>query len=1014
MALFRRSKKSKPSLSERNAGTSNEARVQEIGAALLKGMGDNPGGFGGSGFTANLVQSVMEDHDFKIEMFRFVDVLPVLPDADEVARHIDEYFNRQDGPAMPGWMRAGARIAGSGFAKGIIANQIERNVVGMAKQFIAGETGAEALPRLRKMRAKGLSSTVDLLGEKTLGYAEAETYKDRYLEVLESLASDADNWAQGCHEEASWGAIPRVNLSIKLSALDPHFNPLDRAGLLEQGRKLLGPIARRAQELGAFINVDMEDDNAREATYWLFEQLAETEDLRNWDGLGVVVQAYLNDSLDDLKRLRALAERRGTPITVRLVKGAYWDAEIIQAQQEGWPVPVYLNKADTDANYERLTRYLLDHIEWLRPAFASHNARSIAVAIAEAEARQIPAGDLEFQMLYGMAEGLMETVSNLGYRLRIYTPVGEMLPGMAYLVRRLLENTSNEGWLVQAGEGLSPAQLLADPLEHGGDADAPARITRQPKLGQSEAHAPFANEPMLNPHRIASQTRWDAALQALKGRLPLKVSPCLSGQFEPGEAEGWTRENPNQSDQLLARIEGASVGQAQRAMENAQRAFRAWADEPVSIRAQRVFNLAHELRRRRDEATALICLEVGKPLPEADADVAEAIDFCEYYARQALALQTSTPLQAHVPGESNSINYSARGVAVVIAPWNFPLAILTGMTAAAAVVGNTVLMKPAEQSSAIAKLLMEAIQAAGFPGDVIQLLPGRGETVGAALVSDPRTAIVAFTGSMEVGLHIIKEAGVTGPSQAQVRRVICEMGGKNAIIVDDDADLDEAVAGVVKSAFGFAGQKCSACSRVIVLDKIHDAFCERLKDAVDALHIGDSARPGMDLGPVVDAEALKKVARYQAIGATEGTLLAQAPAPQGGHYAPASVYRDISGEDQLAQEEVFGPILAVLRADSLEHAFALANGTRFALTGGFYSRSPLRIEEAKRRFAVGNLYINRTCTGALVERHPFGGFKMSGIGGKAGGPDYLLQFVDARHVCENAMRRGFAPDLGSL
>ena len=1014
MVIFRRKKRSKAKLTSHDPDGHIDARVQEIGAVLLKGMNETPGGFGGSGFTANLVQSVMEDHEFKVEMFRFVDVLPVLSDADEVARHIDEYFNRDGGPSMPGWMRAGAKLAGSGFAKGLVASQIERNVVTMARQFIAGETGAEALPRLRQMRQRGLSSTVDLLGEKTLGQAEAETYRNRYLEVLESLASDAQNWDNSCHEQTSWGAVPRVNLSIKLSALDPHFDALDRDGLLGQGRKLLGPLARRAKELGAFLNVDMEDNNAREATFWLFEQLAETEDLRDWDGLGIVVQAYLNDSLADLERLLALAKRRGTPITVRLVKGAYWDAEVIQAQQEGWPVPVYLNKADTDANYERLTRYLLDHIEWLRPAFASHNARSIAVAIAEAETRQIEPSDIEFQMLYGMAEGLMDTVSDLGFRLRIYTPVGEMLPGMAYLVRRLLENTSNEGWLVQAGEGLSAEQLLADPISQGGDAQAPARQTRQLVHGDANQPTPFANEPLVHPYRIVSQERWDRALEELKSRLPLQIKPCIKGIDEDGDDAPWTRENPNQTDQDLAHVQGASLDQAERAMAVAHGAFPSWSQRHVSERAQMLFNLAEQLRKRRDQATALICLEVGKPLPEADADVAEAIDFCEYYARQALSLQSDRAMQENIPGESNTLRYTARGAAVVIAPWNFPLAILTGMTAAAAVVGNTVIMKPAEQSSAIAQLLMRAIQDAGFPNEVIQFIPGRGETVGAQLVSDPRTTIVAFTGSMDVGLKIIEAAGTTDHQQTQVRRVICEMGGKNAIIVDDDADLDEAVYGVVKSAFGFAGQKCSACSRVIVLDKIHDAFCARLKDAVDAIHIGSSAQPGMDLGPVVDAEALAKVEHYETIGKEEGELLAQAPAPSQGHFAKASVFTGITGDHRLAQEEVFGPVLAVLRADSLDHAFELANGTRFALTGGFYSRSPLRIEAAKQRFAVGNLYINRTCTGALVERHPFGGFKMSGIGGKAGGPDYLLQFVDARHVCENDMRRGFAPDLGLL
>ncbi|MDE0881079.1 MAG: proline dehydrogenase family protein [Myxococcota bacterium] len=989
-----------------------DARILQIGAELLAAMGKNPGGFGGSGFTANLVQSVMEDAGFKVEMFRFVDVLPVLSDADEVARHIDEYFNRPGGPAMPAWMRAGAKLAGSGFAKGLVASQTERNVVAMARQFIAGETGAEALPRLRKMRAKGLSATVDLLGEKTLGYAEAEAYRDRYLEVLESLAGDAANWNGECHEVASWGAVPKVNLSIKLSALDPHFNALDRPGLLEQGRRLLGPLTRRAKELGAFINVDMEDDAAREASFWLFEQLAETEDLKDWDGLGVVVQAYLNSSLADLQRLRALAERRGTPITVRLVKGAYWDAEVIKAQQEGWPLPVYSKKSDTDANFERLTRYILDNIKWLRPAIASHNARSIAVAMAEAEARDIPPSDVEFQMLYGMAEDLMKAVAARGYRIRIYTPVGEMLPGMAYLVRRLLENTSNEGWLVQAGGGLSQHQLLSDPTALGGDASAAALQTRSGHRASAAEPGEFANEALINPHLHASQKSWEAALGGLQ--LPLRVQPYIGDGLIAGQGESWTRENPSNSAQAISAVEGASVEQALQAMEHARIAFKSWSSESVETRAQALFNLAEQMRHRRLELSAFICLEVGKSLPEADGDVAEAIDFCTYYARQALKLQAGKALQAHVPGESNRINYSPRGVAVVIAPWNFPLAILAGMTAAAAVVGNSVIMKPAEQSSGVAALLMQMISAAGFPKGVVQLLPGRGELIGPVLVAHPQTAIVAFTGSMEVGLSILEGAAQTVQGQAQVRRVICEMGGKNAIIIDDDADLDEAVSGVVKSAFGFAGQKCSACSRVIVLDKIHDAFCHRLKEAIEALHVGAAKQPGFDFGPLVDAQALEKVQAAIVLGQKEGELLAQSSSAEGGHFAPASVFMGISGDDRLAQEEVFGPVVALLRARDLEHALHLANDTPFALTGGLYSRSPLRIEAVKRRFAVGNLYINRTCTGALVERHPFGGFKMSGIGGKAGGADYLLQFVDARHVCENNMRRGFAPDLGQL
>ena len=562
----------------------------QVGAAFLEGMGDNPGGFGGSGFTANLVQSVMEDHDFKIEMFRFVDVLPVLPDADEVARHIDEYFNRQDGPAMPGWMRAGARIAGSGFAKGIIANQIERNVVGMAKQFIAGETGAEALPRLRKMRAKGLSSTVDLLGEKTLGYAEAETYKDRYLEVLESLASDADSWAEGCHEEASWGAVPRVNLSIKLSALDPHFNPLDRAGLLKQGRKLLGPIARRAQELGAFINVDMEDDNAREATYWLFEQLAETEDLRNWDGLGVVVQAYLNDSLDDLKRLRALAERRDAdhraPRQGRLL------GKIIQAQQEGWPVPVYLNKADTDANtsgWRAICSIISSGCAWCQPQCALDCGRH-----RRGRGAADPGWRLEFQMLYGMAEGLMETVSNLGYRLRsTRRSVRCSRAWRTSCVASWRTRATKAGW--SSWGRPEPCSIAAD---RSSMAVMPPRASA-PAQARSGGGTPFASEPCST--RTASQAR-RAGTQpsSAQGRLPLKVSPCLSGQLNPAKRKGGPK-NRTKATNCSPRLRAPASGR-RNAMEGPQRAFRVWADEPVSIRAARV-QLAHSAgsatKRRR-------------------------------------------------------------------------------------------------------------------------------------------------------------------------------------------------------------------------------------------------------------------------------------------------------------------------------------------------------------------------------------------------------------------------------
>ena len=989
-----------------------ESRILEIGAPLVAAAQRGGGGFGQGGFTGKLVESVMADPAFKVEAFRFVDVLPTLRDADEIARHIDEYFNRPGGPPMPTWMTMGAKVAGSGIGAGIFADQVERNVKSMARNFIAGETGADCLPSLRTLREKGMAITVDLLGEKTMGMAEAGIYRDRYLEVLDALAADAAQWPSDSLEDASWGRVPPVNISIKLSALDPHFDCLDRKGLMRTAEANLVPILQRARELGAFVNVDMEDDAHREATLWLFEKICTGPTLGDYPHLGIVSQAYLIDAQQEAERVLDWVQRRGTPITVRLVKGAYWDQEVIQAQQEGWPIPVYTHKADSDANFESMTRFLIDHADALRPAIASHNARSIAVAMAYGEAKGLPPSDLEFQMLFGMAEGLMEAVRKKGYRLRVYTPVGQLLPGMSYLVRRLLENTSNEGWLVASAAGHSTASLLASPASVGGAADREKRKTREQPGSPEDAPGPFANEPVANFHHFDTYEVFSKAVETMSAQLPITVQPWVDGSWRTEGECRWHRENPSNVSQIVADVVGASPEQGQQALRAAEAAQPLWAAQGVALRAKLLRRLAANMRRRRHELAACMMLEVGKPAWEADADVAEAIDFCEYYAREAIHLQQGQPLQVHVPGEDNLLSFRGRGVAVVIAPWNFPLAILCGMSTAALVMGNSVLIKPAEQSSAIAKMFFDLLLESGLPQGVAHFLPGRGETLGASLVADPRCSIVAFTGSKAVGLSIIETAAKTTEGQQQVRRVICEMGGKNAILVDDDADLDEAVTGVIQSAFGFAGQKCSACSRVVVLSKAYDEFCRRLADGVNGLRVGDACQPNLDLGPVVDQEACERIANYIDVAQTEGVLLAQAATPDGGYFVPPTVVKDINPSHRIANEEVFGPVVAVMRAESFEQAIEWVNATPYALTAGLFSRSPARIAQARQDLEVGNLYINRGCTGAIVERHPFGGFKMSGLGGKAGGPHYLQQFADGVAVAENTLRSGFAPDVG--
>jgi len=429
---------------------------------------------------------------------------------------------------------------------------------------------------------------------------------------------------------------------------------------------------------------------------------------------------------------------------------------------------------------------------------------------------------------------------------------------------------------------------------------------------------------------------------------------------------------------------------------------------PAADRAAFLFRAADLMRAQRLELAAWAVFEAGKPWREADADVCEAIDFLVYYGREMLRLAPPRRLD-ELPGEVNSYLYQPRGVTVVIAPWNFPFAILTGMTAAALVTGNTVIMKPAEQTSIIAARLMEIFREVGLPPGVLSYLPGLGEEVGEYLVTHPRTNLIAFTGSLAVGLRINELAAKTQEGQRGIKKIIAELGGKNAILVDDDADLDEAVLGTVASAFGYAGQKCSACSRVIVLEQVYQQFLNRLIAATRSLQVGPAEDPATFVPPLIDDDACHRVRRYIALAQQDGQIALAMGGPTEGHFVGPVIVTDISPQSSVVREEVFGPVLVVLKARDFDEALALALASPYALTGGVYSRSPAHIERARQEFRVGNLYVNRKITGALVGRQPFGGLGLSGIGSKAGGPDYLLQFLEPRVITENTLRRGFAP-----
>ncbi|QDT52865.1 1-pyrroline-5-carboxylate dehydrogenase [Caulifigura coniformis] len=548
------------------------------------------------------------------------------------------------------------------------------------------------------------------------------------------------------------------------------------------------------------------------------------------------------------------------------------------------------------------------------------------------------------------------------------------------------------------------------PAEQRSDADQQATIAAglAPTF-ESNRPTIFFNEPLADFSQDEQLEAMQEALQLVEDSLGEEYPLLINGKLIETRAK-LTSRNPSHKKQVVGTSGSATKDHAVQAVEAAKRAFKSWSRMDPSLRAEYLEVIASEMRGRRYELAAWEVYECGKPWADADADVAEAIDFCMYYADQMR--QLTQPLNADVDGEENSYHYRARGVAVVIAPWNFPLAILCGMTAAAMVTGNTVVMKPAEQSPVIAAKFMQIIRDAGVPDGVVNFLPGVGEDVGPVLVNHPDVDIIAFTGSRAVGLQINESAARTTPEQHSVRRVISEMGGKNAIIVDDDADLDEAVVGVIHSAFGYAGQKCSACSRVIVLEPIYDRFIDRLKEATESLVVAAVENPAAWMGPVIDEESLNRINDYIAIGNEEAKPLVAKEVGKlagEGYFVGPHIFTDVDPGSRLAQHEIFGPVLAVMKVKTFEEALDIANNTEYALTGGVFSRSPQRLAKARAEMQVGNLYLNRGITGAVVQRHPFGGYKMSGIGSKAGGRDYLTQFMIPVSVCENTLRRGFAP-----
>ena len=941
---------------------------------------------------------ISNNEKLRVQFLRLIDVLPVLHDDADLVEHFKEYVSLDELPlsAVAKW---GLDHSG-GLGVRVLAKIIRKMTKIISRQYLVEDSDEKVLQAIQNHRSSGRNISVDLLGELTLTDEETADYCAAYLRLIANLSAPVNQLPDDeTLDVISGRKVPKFNVSLKLSAFYAGIKICALENSAEIIYQKLKPVLSAAKIAGVSVTIDMEHYDYQKIILSVFSKIIFDDEFRDWPFIGIAVQAYLRDALQTVDTLIALAEQRQIPFLIRLVRGAYWDQEVIIAKQQAWPVPVWETKAETDACFEQCLKRLIQAMPVLDVAIATHNSDSIVQAMTLLDELGLEKNSIEFQMLYGMADKHHDAIVAMGYPLRVYLPCGDPIPGMAYLVRRLLENSYSQSFENMSG---AKKNLVDRPVEK---IEAKSKILTHNK---THHHIITAQQAVHRFNTLEQQELFAETLQTVAAKLGRSYPLKINGQEITAE-KTMRSFNPAKPDQLVGEVAVADTDQCDAAIAAAQLAVEEWQAMPIKNRAELCRQVAKKLIEKRDEFSAWQIFEAGKTWTEADADVCEAIDFIHYYAEQAERLFVAT--QTDVPGEFNQTHYQAKGIGVVIPPWNFPLAILTGMLSAAIVSGNCVLLKPSSQTAVIATLFVDLLHDAGIPPAVVQCLPGAGNEVGEYLVQHADISFIAFTGSLKVGNRISHLATKIQKNQKKIKRVITEMGGKNTIIVDADADPDEAINGIVKSAFGFQGQKCSACSRVIVVGDQHDGFIDRLVKATKRLRMGLPEKPDTDIGPVISAGSQQRIARIIAVAEISATkiLSVEVSAALKGYYVGASIFTHVDPQSDLAQEEVFGPVLAVISANSFAAAIDIANNTRYALTGGVYSRSPTHIKMAKEKFNVGNLYINRSITGALVGRQPFGGFNMSGSGFKAGGPDYLLQFVDAKTVTENTLRRGFAP-----
>lgn len=909
--------------------------------------------------------------------------------------------------ALPSWLTLALRLGRTAIRvlpARLLAMLTRLTVQRVAGVFIAGEDAARAAPALRRLGERGCDATLDRLGEAVVTEAEADGYRDAVLDLIDGASAMYAT-------KRNAAGLPLGHVSIKVSALTARFDADDPEGSLRRVQPRLRAILRRARERSVFVNIDAEHEAVRDLTIdVLARTLRSDADLRDFADVGIVLQAYLRDSAQHLDAILALCRTRSVQLAIRLVKGAYWDAETIEAEAHHERPAQWLNKSETDLCFQALTLRILRHPEHVRLAVGSHNLRDHVFARAAREVLAPEAAPVEHQCLYATYTSLAVAMARAGWPVRIYVPVGSMLTGMAYLVRRVMENSSQVGVLTMARQPLELDRLLESPAQalerqrRSGAWSRPAQL-----LGGEEALAFQACAP-ARLHRPPTRAAFDEALRAMRTRIAAGKDPLpwLDAAPSAPAAHGpaLTSHSPEDAALCVGTLASATAADVDVAVAAARSASTAFAERGVVLRALALMRGGERLRARRSELAALVVFEAGKARAEALADIDEAIDFCQFYSREALRLQVVSR------GASEP---APRGAIAVVAPWNFPIAIPCGLVAALAT-GNVVLLKSAEQTPLCAEALVRQLHGAGIPTDALIHLPGDGPTTGAALVAHEGVDGLVFTGSAAVGGRLYAQtAGRAARSGIGSRLAITEMGGKNAVFVAASADLDEAVIGCLRAAFGHAGQKCSALSRILIAQPVFERFAARFAAAAADLPIGAASAPGTAINPVISAEDRVRLLRTAAEAVDEAeaaggrVLLDGRSALDGPGHLVAPTIVALPAEAAMANaaswalREVFGPIVHCIPVADLAEAKRVIAASPYALTGGLFTQRSDDIDAACHQPRAGNFYVNRAITGARVGVEPFGGFGCSGTGPKAGGDRYVAAFLQQRDALSSSV-----------